>query len=45
MKPITVDLDRNLLRIEYDPEKVTPQTMLEVVRKEGFEADIVPEAP
>lgn len=43
MKPIKVDLEKDLLRIEYDPDKLTPQTMLEVVRKLEFEGTIVPD--
>jgi hypothetical protein len=41
--PIEVDLEKNLLRIPYDPEQLTPQTMIEVVRKQDFEATIVPD--
>ena len=33
-----------MLRIQYDPEKITPQAMLEVVAKQGFEGKIVPES-
>jgi hypothetical protein len=44
VKPIKVDLEKNLLRIQYDPEKVTPQTMLETVGKQGFEGKIIVES-
>ena len=37
MESIKVDLKKDLLRIEYDPKKVTPQAMLEVVGKQEFE--------
>jgi hypothetical protein len=35
------DLKKNLLHVTYDPDKVTTQTLLETVAKEGFEATIV----
>jgi copper chaperone CopZ len=43
VKSIKVDLDRNLLRIRYDPEKVTPEKMLAAIAREEFEGKIVPE--
>jgi hypothetical protein len=42
VKSIEVDLKKNLLRIDYDPEKVTSATMLKVVAKQEFEGTIVP---
>jgi hypothetical protein len=36
-----VDFIKDLLHIRYDPSKVTPQQMLEEVRKQGFEGTIV----
>jgi hypothetical protein len=40
---IEVDLEKDLLRIDYDSGKVTPQTMLEVIGKQKFEGKIVAE--
>jgi hypothetical protein len=33
---------KDLLPLSYDPAKVTPERIVEAVRKEGFEATIVP---
>ncbi|MBI1913729.1 MAG: heavy-metal-associated domain-containing protein [Planctomycetes bacterium] len=38
---IEVNLAKNLLHIRYDPNKVTPETMLVTVGKEGFEGRVV----
>lgn len=42
---LDVDLEKDLLHISYDPKKVTPEGMVETVRKEGFEANVVPGDP
>jgi hypothetical protein len=35
------DLKKNLLHVDCDPQKVTPATLLEEVKKQGFEGTIV----
>jgi hypothetical protein len=35
-----VDLEQDQLRIDYDPAKVTPEAMLEAVRRQGFQGEI-----
>jgi hypothetical protein len=32
----------DFIPLKYDPGKVTPEQIIEVIRKEGFEATIVP---
>jgi hypothetical protein len=36
-----VDLAKDLLHIRYEPNKVTPEAMLETVGKQGFEGRLV----
>ena len=36
------DLGQDLLRVDYDPKKVTREQILRAVGKEGFEAEVVP---
>jgi copper chaperone CopZ len=43
VRSIQVDLKTDLLRIDYDPGQVTPQGLLEVVGKQGFEGTVVAE--
>jgi hypothetical protein len=47
VKAIKVDLKKNLLRIDYVPEKITPEKMVEMVGKQehegtNFEGTIIP---
>jgi hypothetical protein len=35
-------LDRDVFDITYDKAQVTPEVMLETVRKQGLEGEIVP---
>ncbi len=39
-----MDLKKDQFRITYDPERVTPQRMLEAVRKQGFQGQVVKDA-
>jgi copper chaperone CopZ len=39
---LDVDLESDLFHIIYDPAKVTPDVMLETVREQGLEGEIVP---
>jgi hypothetical protein len=41
---LEVDLKKDQFRITYDPERVTPERMLEAVRKQGFRGEIVKDA-
>jgi len=41
IKVIEVDLSKDTLRLRYDAKRVTPQQMLEVVGKKGFQGKIV----
>ncbi len=36
-----VDLKKDQFRITFDPEIVTPERMLETVRKQGFRGEVV----
>jgi hypothetical protein len=38
---LDVDLENDLFHIIYDPAQVTPEVMLETVREEGLEGEIV----
>jgi hypothetical protein len=38
-----VDFQKNLISITYDPNQLTPEAMLETIRKEGFQGKIVPD--
>jgi hypothetical protein len=40
-----VILNDDRIHIRYDPQKITLETMLETVRKEGFEAETVAPGP
>ena len=35
---VRVDLKKDLVRVTYDPTKVTPRQMVETIRKAGYEA-------
>ncbi len=35
----------DLFRIRYDSQRVTPQTMLDVIRQQGFDGKVVSNAP
>jgi hypothetical protein len=39
---VDVEFDEDRFRITYDPAKLTPEQMLETVRKQGLEGSIVP---
>jgi hypothetical protein len=39
---LDVDLDSDLFHITYDPAQVTPEVMLEEVRKQGLKGEQVP---
>jgi hypothetical protein len=41
---LEVDLKKDQFRIEYNPERVTPEQMLETVRKQGFRGEVVKDA-
>ena len=43
MKSIKVDLKKDHLRVQYDPEKVTTEKMLQVIAREEFEGTLIPE--
>jgi hypothetical protein len=43
VKVTEVDLNKDLLRVEYDPKKSTPRAMLEEVGRQGFVGEVVPE--
>jgi len=36
-------LQKNWLRVQYDPDKVAPETMLETVAQQKFQGTIVPD--
>jgi hypothetical protein len=38
-----VDFTKDRFHIAYDPKKLTPEEILETIRKQGFEAEVVPE--
>jgi hypothetical protein len=40
---LDVDLQKDLFLISYDPKKLTPEVMLETVRKQGFDGEIAAE--
>jgi hypothetical protein len=40
---VGVDLKRDLLRIRYDPAKVTQGQMLQAIDKLGYEGKVVPD--
>jgi hypothetical protein len=37
-----VDFLKDLIHLQYDPGKVQPEQIVEVVRKQGFQGTIVP---
>ena len=39
-----VDLKKDLFHISYDPERLTTDRMLETIRKQGFQSEIVKNA-
>jgi hypothetical protein len=39
---LDVDLESDLFHITYDPAQVTPEVMLETVRTQGLEGELVP---
>jgi len=43
VKAIKADLKKDLLRIDYDPNRVVPRAMVEEVGRQGFEGRIVPD--
>jgi hypothetical protein len=36
------DVSKDFLPLRYDPAKVTPERIVEVVREQGFQGTIVP---
>jgi hypothetical protein len=40
-----VDLEQDRLDVTYDTKRLTPEQLLEVVRKQGFQGTIRPGAP
>jgi hypothetical protein len=36
------DITKDFIPLRYDPDRVTPERIVEVVRKQGFQATIVP---
>ncbi len=40
MESVTADLDNDLLRVQFDPAKVSPRQMLQAVDKQGFAAEV-----
>jgi hypothetical protein len=42
---VDVDFPKDLFYITYDPEKLTVEKILETVRKEGLEGEVVPGGP
>jgi hypothetical protein len=38
---LDVDLENDVFQITYDPAQVTPEVMLEEVRKQGLEGELV----
>jgi hypothetical protein len=36
-------LQKDVFRMEYDAKKLTPEKILEAVRKEGFEGEFLPD--
>jgi hypothetical protein len=36
------DVLKDFIPLKYDPGRVTPEQIIEVIRKQGFEATIVP---
>jgi thiol:disulfide interchange protein len=41
IESLEVDLTKDLFRITYDPERVSPERMLEAVGKKGLQAEVV----
>jgi hypothetical protein len=39
---LDVDFESDIFHITYDPAQVTPEVMLETVRGQGLEGEIVP---
>jgi hypothetical protein len=42
---LDVDLKKDSFRVTYDPQRVTPERMLETVRAQGFRAEVVQGTP
>jgi hypothetical protein len=42
IKPVQWDWKNDLLHVRYDPEQITPETLLEAVAKQGFKGKLVP---
>jgi hypothetical protein len=42
---LDVDVPKDLFHIAYDPGRITPETILGEVRKQGFEGEVVPGEP
>jgi hypothetical protein len=42
---LEVEWEKDLFHIVYEPGKVTPEKMLEVVRQQGFEGTVLANAP
>ena len=42
MSVTDVDFVKDLIHLRYDPGKVQPGQIMEVVRKQGFEGTIIP---
>jgi hypothetical protein len=40
-----VDFIKDLIHLRYDPAKLTQRRIVEVIRKQGFEATITPRRP
>jgi hypothetical protein len=38
---VTADLEQDLLHVRYDPQRVTPETMLRVITERDFQGEIV----
>ena len=45
MTSLDVDFARDLFHIVYDPGKVTPEKMVEVVRQQEFEGTVLANGP
>jgi hypothetical protein len=42
---LDVDLTKDSFHVTYDPQRVTPERMLETVRAQGFRAEVAKGAP
>jgi hypothetical protein len=42
---LDVDLEKDLFHIVYEPKKLTPRRIVEVVAEQGFEGTVLPAAP